>query len=78
VGVNVEKCSNKRNGLVARVSGEKWGYCYNVNRERKRERFFEPCRGAGTALAENLEKPTPLKNHANIITLQENSMKSMT
>ncbi len=78
MGVNVEKCSNKRNGLVARVSGEKWGYCYNVNREKERERFFEPCRGAGTALAENLEKPTPLKNHANIITLQENPMKSMT
>lgn len=70
--------SNKRNGLVARVSGEKWGYCYNVNRERKRERFFEPCRGARTALAESLENSTPLENHANIITKGENSIKSTT
>jgi hypothetical protein len=74
----VRNGSNKRNGLWLRVSGEKWGYCYNVNRERKRERFFEPCTGARTALAENLEKPTPLKNHANIITKEENSMKSIT
>jgi hypothetical protein len=74
----VRNGSNKRNGLVARVSGEKWGYCYNVNRERKRERFSESCTGAETALAENLEKPTPLKNHVNIITKGENSIKSTT
>lgn len=75
---DVRKKSNRRNGLWLRVCGRFVCYVIKLIEKKRERRFFQFAQVLVIASCGELKKSTPPKNHANILTNEENLIKSIT
>jgi len=75
---DVEKVSNMKKPVTTRVCEGLGGFVIMLLEKKREAGFFTFAPVLVSALAESLVFPFSLQNHANIITLGQNSLKSTT